>query len=82
MFKVFVTRAIPEEGLELLRKYCEVEVSPYDRMLTKEELLEKIKDKEGVVTQLTDRVDKEFFEAAKNVKIVANYAVGFDNIDI
>ncbi|MBE3578612.1 MAG: D-glycerate dehydrogenase [Caldanaerobacter subterraneus] len=82
MFKVFVTRAIPEEGLELLRKYCEVEVSPYDRMLTKEELLEKIKDKEGVVTQLTDKVDKEFFEAAKNVKIVANYAVGFDNIDL
>ncbi|KKC29199.1 glyoxylate reductase [Caldanaerobacter subterraneus KAk] len=82
MFKVFVTRAIPEEGLELLRKYCEVEVSPYDRMLTKEELLEKIKDKDAVITQLTDRVDKEFFEAAKNVKIVANYAVGFDNIDL
>ncbi|TCO68139.1 glyoxylate reductase [Caldanaerobacter subterraneus] len=82
MFKVFVTRAIPEEGLELLRKYCEVEVSPYDRMLTKEELLEKIKDKDAVITQLTDKVDKEFFEAAKNVKIVANYAVGFDNIDL
>ncbi|NNG67659.1 glyoxylate reductase [Caldanaerobacter subterraneus] len=82
MFKVFVTRAIPEEGLELLRKYCEVEMSPYDRMLTKEELLEKIKDKDAVITQLTDRVDKEFFEAAKNVKIVANYAVGFDNIDL
>jgi glyoxylate reductase len=82
MFKVFVTRAIPEEGLELLKKYCEVEVSPYDRMLTKEELLEKIKDKDAVITQLTDRVDKEFFEAAKNVKIVANYAVGFDNIDL
>ncbi|ERM91391.1 glyoxylate reductase [Caldanaerobacter subterraneus subsp. yonseiensis KB-1] len=82
MFKVFVTRAIPEEGLELLRKYCEVEMSPYDRMLTKEELLEKIKDKDAVITQLTDKVDKEFFEAAKNVKIVANYAVGFDNIDL
>lgn len=82
MFKVFVTRAIPEEGLELLKKYCDVEVSPYDRMLTKEELLEKIKDKDAVITQLTDRVDKEFFEAAKNVKIVANYAVGFDNIDL
>ncbi|MGB9780490.1 glyoxylate reductase [Caldanaerobacter sp.] len=82
MFKVFITRAIPEEGLELLRKYCEVEVSPYDRMLTKEELLEKIKDKDAVITQLTDKVDKEFFEAARNVKIVANYAVGFDNIDL
>lgn len=82
MFKVFVTRAIPEEGLNLLRKYCEVEVSPYDRMLTKEELLEKVQGKNAVITQLTDKVDKEFFEAAKEVKIVANYAVGFDNIDL
>ncbi|AEM79298.1 glyoxylate reductase [Thermoanaerobacter wiegelii] len=82
MFKVFVTRAIPEEGLNLLRKYCEVEVSPYDRMLTKEELLEKVQGKNVVITQLTDKVDKEFFEAAKEVKIVANYAVGFDNIDL
>ncbi|SFE34779.1 glyoxylate reductase [Thermoanaerobacter thermohydrosulfuricus] len=82
MFKVFVTRAIPEEGLNLLRKYCEVEVSPYDRMLTKEELLEKVQGKNAVITQLTDKVDKEFFEAAKDVKIVANYAVGFDNIDL
>lgn len=82
MFKVFVTRDIPEEGLNLLRKYCEVEVSPYDRMLTKEELLEKVQGKNAVITQLTDKVDKEFFEAAKEVKIVANYAVGFDNIDL
>ncbi|AIS52929.1 glyoxylate reductase GyaR [Thermoanaerobacter kivui] len=82
MFKVFVTRAIPEEGLNLLRKYCEVEVSPYDRMLTKEELLKKVQGKNAVITQLTDKVDKEFFEAAKEVKIVANYAVGFDNIDL
>ncbi|MBE3593048.1 MAG: D-glycerate dehydrogenase [Thermoanaerobacter sp.] len=82
MFKVFVTRAIPEEGLNLLRKYCEVEVSPYDRMLTKEELLEKVQGKNAVITQLTDKVDKEFFEASKEVKIVANYAVGFDNIDL
>ncbi|UZQ82397.1 MULTISPECIES: glyoxylate reductase [Thermoanaerobacter] len=82
MFKVFVTRAIPEEGVNLLREYCEVEVSPYDRMLTKEELLEKVQGKNAVITQLTDKVDKEFFEAAKEVKIVANYAVGFDNIDL
>ncbi|WP_029689390.1 glyoxylate reductase [Thermoanaerobacter sp. A7A] len=82
MFKVFVTRAIPEEGVNLLREYCEVEVSPYDRMLTKEELLEKVQGKNAVITQLTDKVDKEFFEAAKDVKIVANYAVGFDNIDL
>ena len=82
MLKVFITRLIPEEGIELLKKYCDVEINPEDRMLKKEELYEKIKDKDVVITQLNDKVDKEFFDAAKNVKIVANYAVGFDNIDI
>jgi len=82
MLKVFITRLIPEEGIELLKKYCDVEINPEDRMLKKEELYEKIKDKDVVITQLNDKVDKEFFDAAKNVKIVANYAVGFDNIDL
>ncbi|MDP9751380.1 2-hydroxyacid dehydrogenase [Thermoanaerobacter pentosaceus] len=82
MFKVYVTRMIPEEGIELLKKYCEVEINPEDRPLKREELLEVIKDKDAVVTQLNEKVDAEFFHTAKNLKIVANYAVGFDNIDL
>ncbi len=82
MFKVFITRNIPNEGIELLKSRCEVEVNNLGRSLTKSELLEKIKDKDACITQLTDKVDKDFFEAAKNLKIVANYAVGFDNIDL
>lgn len=82
MFKVFVTRDIPKEGLELLKPYCEVEINNLGRSLTKKELLEKIKDKDACITQLTDKVDREFFETAPNLKIVANYAVGFDNIDL
>lgn len=83
MKKVFVTRKIMEEGIKLLKeKGFYVEVSPYDRPLTREELLEGIKDKDAVITQLVDKVDKEFFEAGKNIKIVANYAVGYDNIDL
>lgn len=82
MFKVFVTRDIPKEGLELLKLRCEVEVNNLGRSLSKQELLEKIKDKDACITQLTDRVDKDFFKAAQNLKIVANYAVGFDNIDL
>lgn len=82
MFKVYVTRMIPEEGIELLKKYCEVEINPEDRPLKREELLDVIKDKDAVVTQLNEKVDAEFFDSAKNLKIVANYAVGFDNIDL
>ncbi|OSS42440.1 D-3-phosphoglycerate dehydrogenase [Desulfurella amilsii] len=82
MFKVFATRNIPKEGLELLKPRCEIEVNESGRSLTKQELLEKIKDKDACITQLTDKVDKNFFEAGQNLKIVANYAVGFDNIDL
>lgn len=82
MFKVFITRNIPTEGIDLLKRRCDVEVNTLGRSLTKEELLEKIKDKDACITQLTDKVDRDFFEAGKNLKIVANYAVGFDNIDL
>lgn len=82
MFKVFVTRQIPQGGLNLLKNVCEVEVNQQNRQLTKKELLDKIKDKNAVITQLTDIVDKEFLDTAENLKIVANYAVGFNNIDL
>ncbi|HEX13550.1 MAG: 2-hydroxyacid dehydrogenase [Desulfurella sp.] len=82
MFKVYVTRNIPKEGLELLKDKCDIEVNNLGRSLTKQELLEKIKNKDACITQLTDKVDIDFFEAAKNLKIIANYAVGFDNIDL
>lgn len=82
MFKVFITRNIPTEGIDLLKQRCNVEVNSLGRSLTKEELLEKIKDKDACITQLTDKVDKDFFQAGKNLTIVANYAVGFDNIDL
>ncbi len=83
MKRIFVTRKIMEDGINLLKeKGFYVEVSPYDRPLTREELLEGIKDKDAVITQLVDKVDKEFFEVGKNIKIVANYAVGYDNIDL
>lgn len=83
MIKIFVTRKILDDGIEMLKnKGFYVEVSPHDRPLTREELLKGIQDKDAVITQLVDRVDKEFFEVGKNIKIVANYAVGYDNIDI
>jgi D-3-phosphoglycerate dehydrogenase len=83
MPKILVTRKIIEDGLNLLlSKGFELEINPYNRPLTRDELLEKIKDKDAVITQLVDKVDREFFEAGEKVKIVANYAVGYDNIDL
>jgi len=82
-FNVYVTRRIPEPGLDILRKECEVvEVNPDDRVLTQTELLEQVKGRDGVLCLLTDKIDAEVFDAAKGAKIFANYAVGYDNIDV
>lgn len=84
MPKVFVTRLIPEAGIKLLQeKGYEVGVSDFDGVLPREQLLEKIKGMDAILPLLTDKVDAEFFDAAgPQLKIVANYAVGYDNIDI
>ena len=80
--KVYVTRRIPDLGLNLLRQHCTMEVNPEDRPLRRDELLAHAADADGVVGLLTDRIDAEFFAAAKRLKGYANYAVGFDNIDV
>ncbi|MEW5773080.1 MAG: D-glycerate dehydrogenase [Thermodesulfobacteriota bacterium] len=80
--KVFVTRRIPEAGIIRLREHCDVAVSPADRALTREELLAGAAGADGVVGLLTDRIDAEFFDAARRLRGYANYAVGFDNIDV
>jgi glyoxylate reductase len=80
--KVFVTRMIPQTGIDLLRNVCDVEINPEDRALSREELLEQITGRDGVIGLLTDRIDAEFFDAARGIKGYANFAVGFDNIDV
>lgn len=80
--KVYVTRMIPEEGLAYLRERFEVAVNPDDRPLARKELLARVAGAEGVLGLLTDRIDAGFFEAAPLLKGYANYAVGYDNIDV
>lgn len=82
MKKVYVTRPIMEEGIELLKEHFEVHVQPEERDLTQEEFLSAIKGYDGVLTMLTNKVDEEAFKAAPTVKVFANYAVGFNNIDV
>ncbi len=84
MKKIYVTRMISSSGIDLLRKQgYEVDISPKNGVLTKEELLSALKEKEydAVLCLLTDTIDKEVLDAT-NAKIFANYAVGFNNIDI
>jgi lactate dehydrogenase-like 2-hydroxyacid dehydrogenase len=83
-FLVKVTRLIPEEGIIMLKeKGCEVEISPFDRVLTKAELKSFVVGADAILSLLTDKIDGEVLDAAgPQLKIVANYAVGFDNIDL
>ena len=80
--KIFVTRKIPEPGLELLREKNELEVNPYNRVLTKEEIIQGIQEKDGLLCLLTDPIDREVIFAESRLRMIASYAVGYDNIDI
>ena len=80
--KIFVTRKIPEPGLDLLRKHHEVYVNPEDRVLSKKEVIENLKGKSGLLCLLTDQIDAEVIESEPNLKMIANYAVGYNNIDV
>ncbi|MFA6306022.1 MAG: D-glycerate dehydrogenase [Candidatus Gracilibacteria bacterium] len=80
--KVFVTREIPESGLKMLEKHFDLKVRREDKPIPREELIAEIKDCDGILTILTDKMDPEVLDAAKNLKIVSNFAVGYDNIQV
>lgn len=84
MAKVVVTRKIPGQGVKLLQEAgYEVVVSPHNRALERQELLNFIQGADGVLCMLTDKIDQEFINAVgPNLKIVANFAVGTDNLDL
>src|SRR3954451_2840660 len=80
--KVFVTRRIPEVGLARIRDACDAEVWP-DQLPPPYDLIKrKVADCDGLVSLLTDRVDGELLDAAPRLRVVSNYAVGFNNVDV
>lgn len=81
-FKVLVTRRIPEEGLVMLADRCDIDMNPHDRPMNRSELLSAVAGKDGVLCLLTDKIDAELFDAAPTVRGYANYAVGYDNMDV
>jgi len=81
MATIFITREIPESGLKLLEKHKLI-VNPAPRPVTRQELVEGLKEADALLCMLVDKVDREVIESAPRLKIVANMAVGVDNIDI
>jgi glyoxylate reductase len=81
--KAFVARRLPEDGLQLVREACDMDLWEDELPPPRDELLRRIAGVDGVLTLLTDKVDDEFLDAAgPQLKVVSNYAVGFDNIDV
>jgi len=80
--RVYVTRLIPDKGLQLLRGSVEVDVHQGELPPTKEEIIKHTKDKDGLLSLLTDSIDSEVIDNCPKLKVISNYAVGFDNIDV
>ena len=81
--RVFVTRVIPDEGLDPVREACEVDLWTEELPPPRDELLRRVAGVDGLLSLLTDAVDDELLDAAgAQLKVVSNFAVGFDNIDV
>ena len=79
---VIIARNIPKQGLEELYKHCTVKMHRSAKPPSRKQLLSYARAAHALVTVLTEKDDAELFAAGKNLKIVANYAVGYDNIDV
>ena len=80
--KVLATHSLFPEACAVLEATCDVEYWSQPERISREELLRRIKDKEGLVCLLTERINEDFLRTAPKLRIVSNVAVGFDNIDV
>jgi glyoxylate reductase len=80
--KVLLTRRIPSAAFTRLQSACDVDLHDGPNAMDPTELRRRIADKQGLICLLTDRIDGALVEAAPELKVVANVAVGYDNIDV
>lgn len=80
--RIYISRMIPEKPLNLLREHCEVHIWEGDTPPPPEEVRGQLQQAEGLLAMLTEKVDRALLDAAPSLKVISNYAVGYDNIDI
>lgn len=80
--KVFITRKIPKAGISLLENQFEIKIFDRNRPVPPQILQEEAEEADAILSLLSDKIDDSLFSTAKKLKIVANYAVGYNNIDI
>jgi glyoxylate reductase len=83
MAKIFISKNIKSEGIELLSSHGhEVKVWNKEEQITKEQLIEECLEVDALVSMLSDNIDSDFLSKCKNLKVISNYAVGYNNIDV
>lgn len=80
--KILITGRLPEEIVGIVRREHEVDVNEHDRPMDREDMLSRVQDKEGLLCTISDRIDEELLARAPLLKMVANYGVGYDHIDL
>lgn len=81
--KIFVTRIIPDKGLDMVRNFCDVDLWGDELPPSRGELMRRVQGVDGILSLLTDRIDGEVMDAAgEGLKVISNHAVGFDNVDV
>lgn len=81
--KVIITRKFFDEAIDLIKTVADVEIYPSEEdPIPRDILLDKVQDIDGLLPMLTDRVDQTLLDRGKNLKVVSNYAVGYNNIDV
>jgi glyoxylate reductase len=80
--KVLLTRRLPSAGMGLLQQNFDLEVNPHDDVMPKDQIHERIFDKDGLACLLTDSIDVSIIQNAPHLKVIANYAVGYNNVDV
>jgi glyoxylate reductase len=79
---VLITRVLPQPATDLVQAACEVQLDRADRQLSPQELCQAVAGKVGLLCLITDRIDAGVLDAGTELKVVANIAVGYDNIDV
>ncbi len=83
MPRAYVTRRIADQALALIQAHAEVEVWPEaEAAVPREEILAHVRDADGLLSLLTDRIDAEVMEAGPRLRVISNFAVGVDNVDV
>jgi glyoxylate reductase len=79
---IFVTYPLADTAIQKLRTHFEVTINTNQRTLSSSELIKHCKDKDGILCLLTDAIDKSLLDACPSLKVISNYAVGYNNIDM